>query len=449
MFYGRPLAGISAFAMETSTVPQMPAAPANRISRRALLVGLSSLVALPTAAFAETSGETPLDALTRSQAVREWQQKFDSGDTARYERMKSDTPLLSPETGAAMEAAIPRLSEIVSRGGWPQVSSSTKLKIGSRSDAVQVLRQRLVVSGDMPAEQLKTGYRDTFDSYVDAAVRRFQVRHGLRPDGVVDHTVLDVMNVTADVRLEQLKTNLIRIRSMSGFLGERYIFMNVPAAELEMVEGGRVVERHNAVVGKIDRQTPTLTSAVREINFHPYWHVPVSIIKKDLIPKMQTEPDYLAKNHIRIFDGKGQEVPPESVDWNSAQALQYQFRQDPGGDNAMSTVKVTFPNKDDVYMHDTPFKDLFGDNNRFYSSGCMRIQNIQGLVTWLLRDTAGWTPQAVEDALRNGNRLDAKLKTTVPVYINYITAWVTREGVIHFRDDIYNRDGVGMLVAQD
>ncbi len=418
-------------------------------SRRALLCGLASLIAVPTAAFAEQStNESPLEALTRSQAVREWQQKYDVGDTSRFERIKSDLPLLSPDTVAAMETAMPQLQEIVTRGGWPQVVSKSKMKIGSRSDAIQTLRQRLVVSGDLPAEQLRTGYRDTFDSYVDAAVRRFQVRHGLRPDGIVDQTVLDVMNVTADVRLRQLETNLIRIRSMSGFLGDRYVFLNIPAAELEMVEQGRVVERHNAVVGKIDRQTPVLSSQIREINFHPYWHVPVSIIRKDLIPKMQTEPDYLAKNHIRIYDQRGQEVPPETIDWNSDQAMQYRFRQDPGGDNAMSTVKVTFPNPHDVYMHDTPFKDLFGDNNRFYSSGCMRIQNIQGLVTWLLRDT-GWTAQQVEDALKNGNRLDAKLRSTVPVYTNYITAWVTREGVIHFRDDIYNRDGVGMLVAQE
>lgn len=426
-----------------------PTASPLRPSRRALLGGLASLIAMPGMAMAEQSGgESPIEALTRSQAVREWQQKFDAGDTARYERIKSELPLLSPETVQAMEAALPRMQEIVARGGWPQVQSRTKLKIGSRSDAIQVLRQRLAVTGDLPPEQLRTGYRDTFDSYVDAAVRRFQVRHGLRPDGIVDQTVLDVMNVTADVRMRQLETNLIRIRSMSGFLGERYIFLNIPAAELEMVEQGRVVERHNAVVGKIDRQTPVLSSQVREINFHPYWHVPVSIIRKDLIPKMQTEPDYLTKNHIRIFDNRNQEIPPEAVDWNSAQALQYSFRQDPGGDNAMSTVKVTFPNQHDVYMHDTPFKDLFGDNNRFYSSGCMRIQNIQGLVTWLLRDS-GWTPQQVEDALRNGQRLDAKLKATVPVYTNYITAWVTVEGVVHFRDDIYNRDGVGMLVAQE
>lgn len=404
---------------------------------------------MPVAAYAQ-QGESPLQALSRSQAVREWQQKFDAGANAtQAERIKSDTPLLSAATVTAIEAAIPRLQEQQARGGWPKITSATRLKVGSRSEVVPRLRERLVASGDMPADQARMGYYDTFDSYVDSAVRRFQVRHGLRPDGIVDETVMDVMNVPVETRLAQLEMNLVRIRANSGFLGDRYIFLNIPAAELEMVEQGRVVDRHNAVVGKIDRQTPVLTSAVREINFHPYWHVPVSIIRKDLIPKMQTEPDYLAKNHIRIFDGHGQEVPPEAVDWNSVQATQYQFRQDPGGDNAMSTVKVTFPNKDDVYMHDTPFKDLFGDNNRFYSSGCMRIQNIQGLVTWLLRDTPGWTPEAVADALGNGQRLDAKLKATVPVYINYITAWATAEGVIHFRDDIYNKDGVGMLVAQE
>ena len=435
--------------METDAVHRHPASNTRRPTRRALLAGLAGATLLPAAAFAQ-SGESPLEALTRSQAVREWQQKFDAGaNAAQAERIKSTTPLLSPETAMAIEVAIPRLREQQARGGWPKIQSSQRLKVGSRSDIISRLRERLVASGDMSPEQARSGYHDTFDSYVDAAVRRFQVRHGLRPDGIVDQTVMDVMNVPIETRISQLEMNLVRIRSMSGNLGDRYIFMNIPAAELEMVEAGQVVERHNAVVGKIDRQTPILSSAVREINFHPYWHVPVSIIRKDLIPKMQTEPDYLTKNHIRIFDGKGQEVPPEAVDWNSVQATQYQFRQDPGGDNAMSTVKVTFPNTHDVYMHDTPFKDLFGDNNRFYSSGCMRIQNIQGLVTWLLRDTPGWTPEAVANALADGQRLDAKLKAPVPVYTNYITAWATAEGVIHFRDDIYDKDGVGMLIAQE
>lgn len=419
----------------------------SRPSRRALLAGLAGAVLSPVVVAAQQQA-SPIDMMERAQGVREWQQKFDSGSVSPMAEGGIDTPLLSMETVAAIEAAIPVLQDQAARGGWPRVESKNRMKVGSNSPSVAALRRRLVASGDMPADQARRGNPETFDSYVDAAVRRFQIRHGLRPDGIVDETVLDVMNVPIETRINQLNINLVRIRSAGTNLGDRYIFMNIPAAELQMVEFGRVVERHNAVVGKIDRQTPVLTSQVREINFHPYWHVPVSIIRKDLIPKMQTEPDYLAKNHIRIFDNRGQEVPAETIDWNSAQAMQYQFRQDPGGDNAMSTVKVTFPNSHDVYMHDTPFKDLFGDNNRFYSSGCMRIQNISGLVKWLLRDS-GWNPQQVEDAIANGQRLDAKVKGTVGVYTNYVTAWATRDGVVQFRDDIYNRDGVGMLVAQE
>jgi murein L,D-transpeptidase YcbB/YkuD len=432
---------------ETSTVHEHSATSCRLPTRRALLAGIAGLVAAPSAL---AQNANPIDAFQRGPGVREWQQKFDAGTLTRTSDLRSDTPTLSAETAAATEAMLPRMQDLIARGGWPRVESPAVLKVGSRGPAaVRALRQRLAMSGDMPQEHVNLGNGDTFDSYVDAAVRRFQVRHGLRPDGVVDQTVMDVMNVPAEVRMRQLETNLVRIRSLSGFLGDRYLFMNVPAAELEMVEQGRVVERHNAVVGKSDTQTPVLNSKVQEINFWPYWHVPVSIIKNDIIPQMQADPEYLVKNRIRIFDGRGQEVQSQAIDWNSAQAMQYQFRQEPGGENAMSTVKVTFPNPHDVYMHDTPFKDMFGDNSRFYSHGCMRIQNIRGLVVWLLRDTPGWTQAAVEEALSNGNRLDAKLRTPVPVYINYITGWVSREGILNFRDDIYNRDGVGMLVAQD
>lgn len=416
----------------------------SRLSRRDFLTGAAAAVAglkvVPAAAQ-----ESPLDALLRSQAVKEWQDKFDSGASTPVAQLKSDMPLLSPDTVGNIEAVLPRYQAIVSRGGWPRVPDKARLRIGSRSEAVLALRQRLAISGDL--QQSQYGYGDTFDSYVDAAVRRFQVRHGLKPNGLVDKVVFDVMNVSAELRLRQLETNIVRVRSMSGNLGERYLFVNIPAAELEVVEGGRVVMRQNAVVGKIDRQTPVLTSKVSEINFNPFWHVPVSIIRKDLIPKMRADPEYLTKNRIRIFDGRRQEIPPESINWDTDQAAQYYFRQDPGDINAMATVKITFPNTHDVYMHDTPFKDLFGDNNRFYSSGCMRIQNVQEVVAWILRDTPNWGMPQIEDAINNGTRIDAKVKGVIGVYTNYITGWATREGVVHFRDDIYARDGIGELAA--
>ncbi|KPL54945.1 amidase [Prosthecomicrobium hirschii] len=415
-----------------------------RLTRRGLLTGIAALAGLRAVpALAESAGESPIDVLMRAQTVREWQDKFDAGASTPVAQLKSDVPLLSPETAANIEAALPQYQAIAGNGGWPRVPDQQRLRIGTRSEAVMVLRQRLAVTGDLAPSQF--GYGDTFDSYVDAAVRRFQVRHGLKPNGLVDKPVFDVMNVPADIRLRQLETNLVRVRSMSGNLGDRFIFVNIPAAELEAVESGRVVARHNAVVGKVDRQTPVLTSKVSEINFNPFWHVPVSIIRKDLIPKMRADPEYLTKNRIRIYDNKGREIPPEAINWDTDQAANLAFRQDPGDINAMATVKISFPNSHDVYMHDTPFKDLFGDNNRFYSSGCMRIQNVRELVAWILRDTPNWGPQQIDDAIRTGQRIDAKVKGAVQVYTNYVTAWATREGVVHFRDDIYARDGIGEL----
>ncbi len=411
------------------------------LSRRALLTGIAA--AATVRGLPAEAQEGPVDVYLRSLQVKEWQDRFDSSGGAT-QPLRSDLPLLSPEAAAYIEAAIPRYQDIVARGGWPRVADRQKLRIGTRADSVVQLRQRLAISGDLTAQQ-QFGYGDTFDSYVDAAVRAFQVRHGLKANGIVDKPVFDVMNVAAELRLRQLETNLVRIRTMGTALGERYIFVNIPAAELEAVEGGRVVARHNAVVGKVDRQTPVLTSKVSEINFNPYWHVPVSIIRKDLIPKMRADPEYLTKNRIRIYDGKGREIPPEAINWDTEQATQLQFRQDPGDINAMATVKITFPNQHDVYMHDTPFKDLFGDNNRFYSSGCMRIQNVRDLVTWILRDTPNWGPAQIDEAIRSGARLDAKVKGAVGVYTNYVTAWATREGIVNFRDDIYSRDGIGEL----
>lgn len=413
------------------------------VNRRGLLTGAAALLAART--LPAEAQESPLEALMRAQSGKEWQDKFDSGAATPIAQVKSDLPLLSPETAWNTESVLPLYQSIVSRGGWPHVSDQYRLRIGVRAEPVMTLRQRLAISGDLPQSQFGNG--ETFDSYVDAAVRKFQVRHGLTPTGIVDRTTFDIMNVPAELRLRQLEMNLVRVKSMSGYLGDRYVFVNIPAAELEAIEGGRVVERHNAVVGKVDRQTPVLSSKINEINFNPFWHVPVSIIRKDLIPKMKADPEYLAKNRIRIFDGKKQEIPPATINWDTDQATQFFFRQDPGDINAMATVKITFPNPYDVYMHDTPFKDLFGDNNRFYSSGCMRIQNVRDLVVWILRDTPNWGPVQIDEAINSGNRIDAKLKATVPVYTNYITAWATREGIVHFRDDIYGRDGIGELAA--
>lgn len=371
----------------------------------------------------------------------EWSDSFDAGSRVRSSR--NPYPVLGPHTVQGLEQAIAQYQQIVARGGWSPVPARERLRIGMRRPAVAALRERLIVSGDLDPS---AGRSDVFDSFVDAAVKRFQTRHGISPDGQVRDSTFAALNVPAEMRLRQLETNLVRARAYSGFLGNRFIVMNIPAAQLEAVENGVVVSRHVTVVGKIDRQSPVISTRVQDINFNPFWTVPASIIRKDLIPKMQAEPDYLAKNRIRVFNGQGQEVPPESINWNSMEALNYRFRQDPFEGNSMGSVRINIPNQHAVYMHDTPSKGLFGEDQRFHSSGCARIQNIRELIAWILQGTQ-WTRSEIDRIFRTTERVDAKPVQPVPVYWVYITAWANPDGLVQFREDIYQRDGIGPQAA--
>ncbi len=373
----------------------------------------------------------------------EWGQSYDSD--ASMSVIRTTTPILSPQTVAATEAAIQQYRDMVAQGGWPSVPAGQTLKIGSKGPAVLALRRRLAATGDMPGQ---SGETSVFDSFVEAGVIRFQARHGIGANGVVATQTFDALNVPAADRLRQLETNLVRLRSYSGNLGQRFISMNIPAAAVETVENGVVFSHHQAGVGKIDRQSPIMQAKVVEINFNPFWTVPASIIRKDLIPKMQADPNYLADNKIRAIDKAGNEVAPETINWNSMDATNFRFRQDPGADfNSLGVVRVNIPNPYGVYMHDTPAKGIFGDDFRFVSSGCVRVQNIRDYITWILKDTPGWDRDHIDEAIRSGARIDAKLVQPVPVYWVYITAWAN-DGLVQFRDDIYKRDGFGGGVAQ-
>ncbi|NJO53587.1 MAG: L,D-transpeptidase family protein [Bacteroidales bacterium] len=358
---------------------------------------------------------------------------------------RSSLPTLSPQTRETTEQALQIYAGIVARGGWPMVPEAGRMRVGMRHRSVPALRQRLAVSGDLDPS---AGVSEVFDSYVEAGVRRFQARHGLQVDGVVRESTYRALNVPAEVRLRQLETNLVRLKTMSGFLGNRFITVNIPAAQLEAVEDGAVVSRHTTIVGKPDRPSPVLSVKIQEINFNPFWTVPVSIIRKDLIPKMQAEPDYLTKYKIRVYDGRGRELDPAQINWYSEEAVNYQFRQDPGEQNSMGSVRINMPNTHAVYMHDTPQKNLFGEDNRFHSSGCVRVQNVRDLVAWVLAGSQ-WSRPQIDSVIRSGERADAKPVAPVPVYWVYITAWATADGVVQFRDDIYGRDGLAGQIAAD
>ena len=342
----------------------------DRPSRRAILAGLGAS-AVATRAFAQS--EDPLQQLIDQNQRGDLGQGFDS--TSRTLKMpKASLPTLSPANVPTTEAAIARYEQIVAAGGWPQVPQAERMRTGVRHAAVPPLRQRLKLAGDLDPAAVDN---DVYDFYVEAAVKRFQARHGISADGRPGALTIKALNIPADQRLAQLKTNLARLRSFDTKGAPRFVVCNIPAAQLEAIENGSVMSRHIAVAGKPDRPSPELNSRIVEINFNPFWTVPVSIVRKDLIPKMQAEPDYLTRYGIRIFDPKNNELTPAQVNWFSEEAVNYRFKQDPGEKNSLGTIRINFPSAHGVYMHDTPYKNLFGDDVRFDSSGCMRIQNVR------------------------------------------------------------------------
>ncbi|MEM1376322.1 MAG: L,D-transpeptidase family protein [Pseudomonadota bacterium] len=402
----------------------------------------SAAAALAIGAVASARAQSSVLDILQSPRRGAWDDQFDAQGARNKAAVNNRLPILSPMTASFVEGAMVQYRDIVARGGWPRVNARQALKVGVRDNAVSELRRRLIVSGDLPQ---RAGDSSTFDTFLDGALKRFQERHGMVADGVVGNYTLQALNVPANVRLGQLETNLVRLRAMSGFLGDRYIMVNIPAAEIEAVRGDRVDLRHKAIVGKVDRQTPILSSKVHQIILNPYWTAPKSIIRKDIIPLMRKDPTYLTRNKIRLFDNSGNEVPPEVVDWSTEEAVALRFRQDPGKINAMSSTKIDFYNPHAVYLHDTPQQSLFGQFLRFESSGCVRVHNIRELSSWILETEPGWDRRQIERVIDTGVNTEIPVQVQVPIYMVYVSAWSNNAGVVHFRDDIYARDGVQSL----
>lgn len=352
-------------------------------------------------------------------------------------------PTVSPGATARLREAIRRYSRIVTDGGWRQMPL-IKLEEGDNHKAVQLLRYRLQRTGDLPA---RSGYSAKFDKTVTQGLKYFQKRHGLTPTGLLDKVTVMALNVPAGTRLQQLRTNMVRLRDFERSMPNRYVLVNIPSAQVEAVEGGRIVSRHSGVVGKVDRQTPIIQSKIHEINFNPYWTVPKSIVRKDLVPKAfeyaKSGKDIMQVYRMNAFDLKGQWLDPRRINWNSP-TLENEviFRQDPWKENSMGFVKINFENDHAVFMHDTPSKGLFGRSVRAESSGCIRVQNVEQLVSWILRGNYDWNQTRIQDVKQTGERIDVPVAEPTPVFFKYITAWVADDGIVNFRRDLYRRDNV-------
>ncbi|MDX2259645.1 MAG: L,D-transpeptidase family protein [Hyphomicrobiaceae bacterium] len=434
-------------------MPKEPGRNVRSSTRRAVLKAGLGLAGLGAGVAA-----TPLGALAQDQA---WYDTiFGKGNSASVRNTSVErpsarevdlrdlregkTPWLSDVMLQRIDEAIERYRQIVSSGGWPQVPGPRMMRPNDDDERVPALRRRLLISGELARNS--TYYESYgFDSELEAAVVRFQSRHGLKPTGRVDRPTFAALNVTAEMRLDQLRLNRRRIEELlRGRVDNRYVLVNIPAFQLEAVESFEVHQRHRVIAGRTERQTPEIRATIRALNFFPYWHVPDSVARLDLVPRMQKDPEYLAREHIRAYRGGdyNQEIALETIDWYNVDINHVKFRQDPGPWNALGLVRIDMPNADIVYMHDTPMKQLFGQASRGYSAGCVRVQNVFDLVDWLARYEVGWEnpgqAQAVVDA---GMPLDVSLTRPVPVVFAYITAWGEPGGIAQFRPDLYNRDG--------
>jgi murein L,D-transpeptidase YcbB/YkuD len=349
------------------------------------------------------------------------------------------TPVLQPETFFTTSKASERYAQIVDLGGWPTVGVS--LRPGAKGPAVVALRRRLAAEDDALADTRKQAW----DPELTAAVKRFQFRMGLKQTGVVAGATLKALDVPATVRFRQLASSAQRLAGLDFPFGDRYIVVNIPSTAVDAVENDRVVRRYAAIVGDPEHHSPEVQAKVVAVNINPTWTVPVSIIKNEIAPKMLKDPGYLARSRIRVLNNKGEEVDPRTINWASERATNYTLRQDSGAGNSLGSIRISMPNPHAVYMHDTPSRNLFANDYRFLSHGCVRVQGVIDLAAWILDGASGPTlsKEQINAKIASGEREEVKLARPVPVVWVYMTAWASADGTVHFRDDVYHLDEVG------
>ena len=338
-----------------------------------------------------------------------------------------------------MQEALARYMAIQDSGGWQPVEAGPTLRLGDSGERVRQLRSRLLESGDL---QEDTGVISLFDASLENAVRNFQQRHGLTPDGLVGGETLKALNQTVASRVAQIRVNLERARWVLHELEERYVVVDIAGFEVLDVQPDGSVWRTRAQVGRPYRSTPVFRSQIDHLVINPTWTVPPTILSKDLLPARRKDPDYFKARNIRVLDRTGNYVDEQTIDWSRypEQPFPYMLRQDPGPKNALGRIKFMFPNEHAVYLHDTPSRGLFERDQRAFSSGCIRVELPYQLAERLLDEPAVWGQERIRGAVDSGQTQTLRLKAPVTVILMYWTADATADGRVRFKRDIYQRD---------
>jgi len=312
--------------------------------------------------------------------------------------------------------------KIAKNGGWPQVNPVKKsLKKGISSPDIAIIKKRLMITGDLTGNDTSQVFNDT----LAMAVKNFQSRHGFTPTGIISDSLVKEMNVPAVQRIEQLLMNMDRMRWLANEPTGNLIVVNIPEFMMHIYEGKEKYADIVVVVGKEGHNTMMFNGDLNQVVFSPYWNVPPSIVAKEILPAIDKNPNYIAKENMEIT-GNDDGLPV--------------VRQKPGPGNALGKVKFLFPNSFNIYFHDTPSKNLFEKDKRAYSHGCIRVKEPEKLANYVLRNQPEWTPEKINEAMNSGEEKYVKVKNPIAVVVTYYTAWVDENGRLNFREDIYDHD---------
>ena len=313
---------------------------------------------------------------------------------------------------------------VAKQGGWPSIELPKKsLKKGITSPSVALIKKRLLLSNDLPVNDTSQLFNDT----LELAVKNFQLRHGYKPTGIISDSLVKEMNVPAIKRLQQILMNMDRMRWISNTSSGNLIVVNIPEFVLHLYENNRKVFDMDVVVGKEGHNTMMFNGDLNQVVFSPYWNVPESIVKNEILPAIERNPNYLNSQNMEITGNDDDGLPV--------------IRQLPGTKNSLGKVKFLFPNSFNIYFHDTPSKSLFNKDQRAYSHGCIRLKEPEKMANYVLRNQPEWTPGKIEEAMNSSEQKFVKVKDPIPVVITYYTAWVDENGQLNFRKDIYGHDG--------
>jgi len=329
--------------------------------------------------------------------------------------------------------------EFAAAGGWEATTAGPTLHEGDTDSRVASIRRRLAATGDMPDGAPTVG--EEFDAVLAAGVRNFQERHALDVDGAVGPATLAALNVPVAQRIDELRLSLERLRWVSGELADEFVAVNIAGFRAFYVREGRIDWATRAMVGKSYRQTPVFRGDIRYLVLNPTWTIPPGILRKDVLPAIKRDVNYLTERNISVIDRDGRKVDPATVDWNRyTTGVPYTLRQEPGPNNALGTIKFIFPNEHFVFLHDTPSRYLFDRAERAFSSGCIRVEDPLRLAELLLGEPDKWDRQALESKIDGGVLERVNLREPMPVLILYLTASMETDGRVRFLKDIYQRD---------